>query len=524
MKNITTLLVLFLASLNSISQELVSENGVTITASDKFYFDKLDMDSYEAIGEKGFVGRFSNDEKDEDKKVEKLLSFDREMNHEELPMDIVHYYKGEDREFVRPFSVGDRYFLLRGTVDKEKLTNVFSWVEIDADGEPLGDENMLAEIVGEEYYAGPKNAWLHEEFSEDGESILITLKMPERRRGEERRHRVYRYFIYDLDMNLQWEKEVEYLHDGGRVVYHGSKFFKNDGTILSWAIFDRGRKVEKGSPRFAYRFYRINQQGVEYSEIDLKKKMDYPTSKVTNDFVYLFDTYGIDNGEGYRMLKWNSKTLDGEIKYIPFGKDHLIKYQDEKAIKKIESIAAKGKPLFIPKYIENKVITMENGGFLFTGQEGFSKSLGDSKYNPTIEYYRQDYHLMAIDANGEKLWSEIIPMDQKTIGKDYGCLIKPVKKNVYVIFHDNEENLAPGGWNSTKELAKYKGKKQGLGMVVIDTENPNATQKRQLLCRFDRLDSWITPGSFYTEPELDFGVMYDYLDKKSYRMLQFEFD
>jgi len=503
------------------SQELASKAGVTITSSSKILKEKMNFLTFEYVDENGFVAKFKKDGEYQ------KLRFDQDLKEDDFPAEVISYDEGAEKEYTRPFSFKGKYYLLRGTVNREAKTNVFSQVEITKEGKEIGEPTIMAKIVGDEFYAGPGNANFLQKYSPDGNKLLVLLKMPEKRIDDGRLFTIYRYFVYDENMKLLWNKEVEFKHDGGRVIAYGyntNYFFENDGTVLAWGILDRGRKVEEGTSRFAFRFYGINGDGVNTTEVNLEEKMDSWRAHYANDRVYLFDTYGVDKGEGFRVVTWNSKEKEAKINYLAFGKEHLIKNQPEKEEDRINKLAEKGKPVFAVKFNFMDVLPTAEGGFVLTGQEGFTKVTQVDKFTKYNEYFRWDYHLMGVNAAGEKTWSDIVPLDQKTTGGEYGCLVKPVKDKVYVIFHDSYSNLEPG-WKPGDKLDLYKGQKTGLGLVVIDTKNPNAMQKRHLLCRFEALgSSWISPESSHTSKYTNSSYMYDYLNKEHYRFLRFDFE
>lgn len=519
-------LVLLSVSIGANAQKtIVSKAGLTVTSSsiksskqDPFY-------SYvDAVGEDEMIVKC--EVKDEPVLIRMSRDFDEletiTRESKEIPVKEVPKVRGKGiSQYVITYK--GRHFLLKGTSDRDKLKNVFTQTEVDEEGEPIGDPFEVAKVVGEEFYSNPGNADFGATESEDGSKLLVYIKLPEQREGDARRHTIYKYFVYDEDMNLLWSHIQEYKHKGGRVIHHGyntNRVFENDGSVTAWAILDRGRKTD---PRFAIRFYSINGDDVVTSEVNLKKKMDFWTTSHRGDRTYLIAPYGIDKGEGIRMLIWDSKEKEARIEYIEYGSKHLVKNQPEKEIKRIESLTKKGKPTFAIKYALDRIIEMPDGGFIITGQEGFNKEISTSKYSSFTEYHRFDYHLFGIDAEGKLEWSEIIPLNQRTTGTDFGCIVKPVKNRVYAIFSDTDKNFEPE-WNPAEGAKLYKGNKEVVGMVVVDTENPRAAQKRHRLWGFDKLQGWLTTTSFVSTTGIPTGAAKVYVPKDKQRLLWFDFE
>lgn len=519
-KHLTLLaLALLLCISTSFAQELYSRNGLTITASPVIDMDtEPEFYNVRTVGKDGYTADYKVDGEWE------VFQFDRNFDRVEVDKVVIPYDKGDERDYNHVFEFGGRYFQLKGTVDREKKTNVFTQQELSETGDLIGDPVELAHVEGDEFYANPGNSGLTHKVSPDGSKLLVMLKMPEQRVDEGRLFTIYKYFVYDLDMNLLWSKVFEFQHIGGRVIhqtYNITRQFQNDGSMAAWAILDRGRKLEDGVKRFAIRFYHIKGEQVEQTDVDLDDKMDGWTFRYANDRVYLFATYGIEDSEGVRIVSWSSKDNKGSLQYVPWGAEHFVKNQPEKEVKRINSLAAKNKPVFVPKFNFYNVIPTADGGFIVTGQEGFNKSHAVSQFTSYTEYFRTDFHLMGISADCKKTWSQIIPLDQQTQGGDYGCIVKPVGKRVFCFFHDLSDNLVAG--ISPEDIKKYKGKKDPLGMVVIDTETPDAKLQRTKLFDFARVDGWLLPDQFKTDPDLNTGAIRVKVDKKKAKILWFDF-
>lgn len=454
-----------------------------------------------------------------------VFMFDKEFNRVDLNKVVIPYDKGGEKDYNHLFDFNGRFFQLKGTVDREKKTNLFTQQELSETGDPIGEPLVLASVEGDEFYASPGNSGLTHQISSDGTKLLVRLKLPEQRVDEGRLFTIYKYFVYDLDMNLLWSRVFEFKHEGGRVIhesYNVSRYFQNDGSMVAWAILDRGRKLEDGVKRFAIRFFHINGDDTQYTDVDLDDKMDGWRFRYANDRVYLFDMYGIEKSEGVRIVTWSSKDNKGALHYVPFGAEHYLKNQPEKEVKRIQSLADKGKPVFVPAFNLYDIIETADGGFVLTGQQGENKVHAVSQFTSYTEYIRDDFHLIGINGDCKKTWSEIIPLNQKTQGGDYGCIVKPVGDKVYCLYHDLAENLVPN--IAPEDIRPYKGKEGPLGMVIIDTTKPNAPLDRKMVMEFSRVDGWLVPAFFITDPAVNSGAMRVTVDKHKARVLWFDFE
>ncbi|MCF8464534.1 MAG: hypothetical protein K9G41_06825 [Flavobacteriales bacterium] len=522
MKTLLPILASFLVLISNVnSQELYSKNGVTISASPAI---TLEDDSYfgsvKSIDNNGFVAYYkSNNEWTE-------VEYNKNFEQIDAQSTVINYDPGKETDYNHVFSFNGRYFLLKGTVNREQKTNLFTQVELAPDGEPISEPIELASVEGDDFYANPKNAMLTHEISPDGTKLLVSLKLPEQRVGDERKHFIYKYFVYDDEMNLLWSRIFEFKHEGGIFVYspyYKQMCFENDGGVLVWGDLERGRKVPEGVSRLAIRFYRIQENDVEIRDVDLSQRFVQGPFRYANDKVYLFSTYGTgEDIEGFSIISWNSKNNEGKLNLVPFGKEHLVKNQPEKEIKRITNLAEKGRPVILPKFDFYDVIQMENGEFIITGQEQNDKSFA-GEITSTTEYHRDDFHLIAIDADCQKTWSQIIPLNQVTFWTDYGCIVKPVGDKVYCIFNDAAENLV-AGWSPSGNVNRYNHKEDPVGMVIIDTKHPDAPQKRMKILDYGRLNGHLVPEQFATMTGLNVAAMRVQVGKDKAKVLWFEFE
>jgi hypothetical protein len=524
MKKLFALITSLLTLITNVhSQELYSKNGVTITGSSTTSLeDDYYLGSVKSIDNHGYVAYYKV------KNEWTEVPFNKNFERIEGQSKVINYNPGKETDFNHAFAFNGKHFLLKGTVDREKKTNLFTQVELSEDGDPIGEPVELANLEGDDFYANPKNAMLAHEISPDGTKLLVSLKLPEQRVGDQRKHFIYKYFVYDDEMNLLWSRIFEFKHEGGIFVYspyYKQMCFENDGGVLVWGDLDRGRKVPDGVSRLAFRFYRIHENDVEIRDVDLRQRFVQGPFKYANDKVYLFGTYGRgEDIEGFSIISWNSKNNEGKLNLVLFGKEHLVKNQPEKEIKRVTKLAEKGKPVILPKFDFYDVIQMENGGFIITGQEQDDKSVGGEIVRET-EYHRFDFHIIAIDADCEKVWSQIIPLEQFSFNKDYGCIIKPVGDQVYCFFNDAKENLV-SAWSSSAGVNRYKGFKVGnpIAMVVIDTKNPDALQKRVKVLDYARLNGCLVPKQFATMTGLNAAAMRVQTGKDKARVLWFDFE
>lgn len=520
MKRTSTLIIFILAvGLNVNGQELYSKNGVTITASPNI---SLKKDSYlgsvKSITNDGYVAYY----KVEDVWTE--VAYHKNFERVNGLPNVISYNPKKEIDFNHSFDFSGRHFVLKGTVDREQKTNQFTQVELSEDGDPISKPIELASVEGDEYYSNPRNANLSHQVSSDGTKLLVKLKLPEQRVGDGRKYTIYKYFVYDIDMNLMWSRTFEFKHEGGIFVYDQS-YFEDDGSVLVWGKLDRGRKAPEGVKPYAIRFYKILENEFDRVDVDLDQRLHYWRFRYANNKVYLFSLLKRGRGddvEGFRVVSWSSEDSQGELSLIPFGKEHLIKNQSEKEIKRITKLADKQKPMLLPKFDFYDIIATTDGGFILTGQERNDKVLsGEITY--TTEYHGLDFHLIAINADCKMVWSQIIPLKQVTFWEDYGCIVKPVGEKVYCFFNDAAENLVPG-WTPSEGVNRYKRKNDPVGMIIIDSKNPDARQKRMKVLDNSRLNGHLVPEQFKTTDGLNVGAMRVQTGKEKARMLWFDFE
>lgn len=425
---------------------------------------------------------------------------------------------------ITRFWFNDRYFLLKGITEKENELNVFTLTELDEEGEPVAQPIELARIQGKDYYYGVGNAYLDYDISPDESKLLLSFKQPEKRDKNNDLYKIYRFMVYDKDMNQEWAEDIEFENKGGRNKYSGSKQLMNDGSIYCFSTIDRGRGASKGH-RFALKLYRIKGSDITTTLKESDDTRDRWDTKVIDNDMYLFSTFGDKGDEGIVMAKWTG--AEGEkvsVTKTPFGLKHVIKNQPEKEVKKWKKVADKGKPITIPYFNIHKIIKNDDGSWLVYGQEQYTVTTTSKSGYTRTTYYDLDMHFFNIAEGGKLNWSYVVPISQRTGegAPGRGYQIKFIGSKVYVMFNDNYRNMEPE-WNTSMPVSRFSSTDNPVALVCFDMKDPEAKQKRQLLWDSKSVNGVFNPHLYYSDDDIDFALVYIQGGKLKQRLVRIDF-
>lgn len=434
---------------------------------------------------------------------------------------------------IMRFDFGGTRYHLMGTTERDAKRNVFTIREIDEDGEEVGSPEELGQLNGEEYYFIIENAKLDYWISNDESKLLISYKLPEKRDQDRVKYRRYRYMVFDTELNLLWEKVVDFKHKDGRVSYGGNARIDNNGDVFCYGAVDRGRKFKKDE-RFGINLYYFTEDSEESRRVN-GIRLGGVTADVIDGEYTLFCTYGVDGftflwfgspggEEGFLSLRWNGEDEHPKVVKTPFGADHVTINQPSKERKKWKAKEKKGKSVNVPRLVIDEVILQEDGGYMVLAQEQFVVVTTSRSGRTSTKYYNLDIHVFELNSDFGISWSTIIPCYQRMGSTDHsGYVYKQIGRKLYFIFNDNYRNLEKD-WNPTKRPNVFSGGEHPTTLVVVDMdEDSNQRLKRELLWKAKSVGGSFRPRLYESPDDKKFGLVYIQGGKLKQSLLRIDF-
>ncbi|MCF8257202.1 MAG: hypothetical protein K9J06_06595 [Flavobacteriales bacterium] len=445
--------------------------------------------------------------------------------------------KGEPKKYELSdwyhLDFADKRLLLKATTDRDSKHNFFTLTELDEEDNASGSAVELARI-DKDYYYIIENADLDYEISDDGENLLVYLKLPETRNQRNVKVMRYRYIVLDTELQVVSDRVQEFEATDGVVKYSGNAQFNDEGTVYCWATVDRGRRY-KLQDRFAVMLYAIGPKKTISTRVD-KVRATGVTSDLTEGRYSLFFSTGVrgftflwfgsPGGEtGFASITWTGEKRDKPmVKQTPFTAEHAGKNQPAKVGRKQAKREKKGKPVVIPYLEIDKLIRLEDGSYVVLAQEQFIevRTRQGSSISRTI-YHFLNIHAFGLSADYELQWSTVVPLYQRgytTDGRGYAYKIHEDK--LYLMFNDNFRNLEKE-WNTGKKPYKFTGPKNPVTIVSVDMKNADERQKRELLWPSSAVGGMFRPEMFYSPNGSSTGLTYIQGGKLSQSLVKIDF-
>ncbi|MBL4587249.1 MAG: hypothetical protein JKX84_09375 [Flavobacteriales bacterium] len=469
------------------------------------------------------------------KGMHEYVTYNSELEVEETKKKTIEIIKKKDYGLAdwRTVQFAGSNYLIKATTDRDKKLNIFTLTELDEERDEIGPVTELDRIKGDRYYRIIENAYLDYMVSDDESKLMVMFKLPEKRDKDRVKYKLYRYVVFDEDLNIIWNRVFEYKHEGGRVKYGGSARVGDNGDVFCWASMDRGRGYKKDE-RFGVNLYRLNED--ETAKVQIKAlERDGITSFLHNGIYNLTSTYskygwkflfwgGKGGKVGFLDIKWNGGDGESpEVKKSPFGAEHIIKNQPKKERKKWKKREKKGKPVYVPHLYTDYIIELEDGGTVILAQEQYAVTTTSKNGHTRTKYYNLDIHAFGMSADNDIQWSTIVPLYQKmgsTIGSGYAYKILGDK--LYLIFNDNFRNLERE-WNTSIKPNRFSGGSSPVSVVTIDMTDPDAKQKRELAWKSKTVGGLFRTEMFYSPYDNPIGLVYIQGGRLSERLLKIDF-
>ena len=341
--------------------------------------------------------------------------------------------------------------------------------------------------------------------------------------------------VFDQELNLLWDKVVDFKHQGGRVSYGGNARIDDNGNIFCFGSVDRGRKFKKNE-RFGVNLYHITEDDVVSERIN-GIELSGVTADIIDGEYTIFCTYGFrgftflwfgnPGGElGFLSLRWNGEEGESpKVVKTPFGADHVTLNQPSKERKKWKNKEKKGKPVYVSRLVVDEVIHQEDGGYLVLAQEQFVVVTTSRSGRTSTKYYNLDIHVFELNSDFGISWSTIIPCYQRMGSTVHsGYVYKRIGSKMYFVFNDNYRNLEKG-WNPTKKPNRFSGGEHPTTLVMVDIdEKPEQRQKRELLWRAKSVGGSFRPWMYESPDDKDFGLVYIQGGKLKQSLLRIDFN
>lgn len=136
----------------------------------------------------------------------------------------------------------------------------------------------------------------------------------------------------------------------------------------------------------------------------------------------------------------------GDIKYVPFNKELIVRNETAKEVKRSDKVEAKGQDVTVKELLASKIFKRSDGGFYLFGEQFYEYvvtnigSKGEISY--TYHIVHGDEYITSLDENLNELWVRKIPKHQDwTYSADFGGLSSFMENdNMYIFRLDNGEN------------------------------------------------------------------------------------
>jgi len=358
--------------------------------------------------------------------------------------------------------------------------------------------NKIVEVAWNKYDRMTKGEY-NVELSTDSSKILIYYNLS----SAERENEEIGFSVFDNNMNMLWEKTIEFSYDKKLFDIHEITI-DNKGDVFLIAKEYINKRIDKkdGKPNYNFHVFNYYNNGNDFTDYPLKLK-DY--------FITDFQIKINDNGEilcgGFYSKKGKAVlssvsdifkySLSIESKRAKAAKEkaHNIKgsflikintntkeitasdsYEfDIKFIRKWKNILFEEAKLNkdnteLRQYDLKDIILTDEGNIIIVGEQSYEITTKVQGFSSTTYYYN-DIIVTKISPEGAVKWVRRLPKRQAT-SQDYGkwssYSLFEANNKLYFIFNDNPKNLQEKYKNNIKNFNKDT--KTITVLIEIDSE------------------------------------------------------
>jgi len=413
------------------------------------------------------------------------------LDHYNREMDRTHSVKidqgsGKKRvNFEWVGQIGDNVYLFTNYLIRKEKRRVLYAQKIDRGSLlPKGERKEVSSIPITSKIMSNRGGFFFE-YSQDSSHIAIFQSHPYQKGVPERV--IYSVFndrfekVFDKDVELPFEEEKFSIQN---------YLLTNNGELnLIGAEYPERRTSKQlrreGKPNFFYKVVTIPKRGgITTFDVNLPDKFITDLKvlpKGDNRLVGagFYSDQGTWSIKGTFFMLMNLKTKEVEkISKKEFSLDFITANFSEKAVKKTEKKAKKGKQIEMYEYDLDHLIIRPDGSTVLIGEQYYIRVVTTTRTTPnggttttsTYHYYYNDIIVVNIDARGDIAWMEKIPKRQHSINdggyfSSYALMQTP--ERLYFVFNDNPKNLRP---NDEGKYYNFKLGKEST-VVLVSMEN-----------------------------------------------------
>lgn len=429
-----------------------------------------------------------------------------DLNHKavwqkEIPLEL-----GKDEHDLKEVVLfGDKILVFTShTNKKEKTSSVYLRV-FSSDGfSPIG---KLERLASADYEKRSNQSGFTIRVSADHQYALLSELLPYDKEGSEK----FRLRVYDKDMQLSWDRNVELPYKDSEFSVMGTRVM-DDGSVLmvgnKYAEKREAKELRKdGKATYEYRVLVFKADGGrEEYPIEVKDKFlqDLTLSVGKEGDIICGGLYGKKGSfatAGTFFLKLDRRTKEViHSSFKEFDKEFITSYMTEKEEKKAEKRAArKGEDLEMYNFDLHDIIRRDDGGAVIIAEQFNYYTVTTCSTTPnggqicttSHHYVYNDIIVVNVDPKGDIEWAAKVPKRQHTVndGGKFSSFAVTVKgENIYLLFNDHGKNLflSPGEKIEPMRLGKEL-------VITLATIGPAGQVHREALLAMEKREAITMP-------------------------------
>ncbi|MEM6643827.1 MAG: hypothetical protein AAF616_12680 [Bacteroidota bacterium] len=361
--------------------------------------------------------------------------------------------------------------------------------QIDQQSFSLKEPKLIATIESEGRSA--YNAAMNLHFSADSSHLALVYTIPNKKKDNQ----AFGIIVFDDSLNELWSQrfEIPYVN---KLIDLTTHRITNQGEIfiLGKRYYDRRRTKVNGEINYDFLLLSLDQSGtIDSFKIESEGKylkdmqVDIaPSGDIISAGFYSEKSKMMTGGAFYMRIDGLSKETK-QKSFKKFEDGFLLQNMTEGKKKRIQKKIDKGKEVELPFFFIDEFILAEDGSTKIIAEQRHIYTVTTySQYGSvtTTHYDFDDMMLLNIDSYGEFTDAVRVAKNQHTVNdrasfSSYSSAYN--RKNIYLIFNDNAENV---DYNGVGRVAPMQ--KNSTTMVMIARINDEGKIIRDAL--FDRGD------------------------------------
>ena len=448
--------------------------------------------------------------------------FDERMNRQGFEL-LNMKTEGKERDLYFSAQLKDNLYVY-STFENKKLEKTFLFVQqINKETlKPEGDLKKIAERPNNQprrmiFGIGTGSRFsdwsrFDKSISRDRSKVAIYYNIPNEKEEQES----FGFHVFDENMDLLWEKEVELPYNAEKFDKRGLRVDDDGNVYLLGRLYEETAKErKKEAPNYTYEliYYTNKGQSSDTYTFELSDDEKFITDlqfEITKEKDIICAGFysenltkkGIPRGtsiKGSFFLK-----VDGDTKAIisqsdaEFGIDFITQNLSEKAEKKVKKKEKAGKTVELYEYDLDDIILRDDGGAVLVGEQFFIQHLtvsdGRGGFRTKTIYNYNDIIVININPDGKIEWQTKVGKRQRSsFGSSYcSYALAVVQDKLYFVFNDHPDNINYKGEGKIKTCSYFD---YGTLVVLIEV-NRNGEQDKEALFLSEDAQTVVQPLQF----------------------------